>query len=447
MNVPSSPVGPFPSSPSRRGLLGAGLALGAGVACRAAGIGGPAERAAEGRAAEADAALDELFADLTDQRALHAPIGAAERAERRRRAGEVLRGAGLDALLVEPGPTLEYLCGVSAGRSERLFALVLTADGEPFWVLPSFEVSSKAARIDAAGAPRGVLVAWDEHEYAFGPLAAELEGRRIERLALEPSTRAFVAHGIEEAWGRRVLPGAGVVTELRGRKEPHELALLRAASELTQRAVVAVAERLRPGLSDHELGTWMRHAQERLGLRGTWVLPLLGAGAALPHGSAEGGRLERGEAILVDTGGGLHGYQSDTTRSWIFDGAPSAAYARAWNVVRDAQRAAYETLAPGVPCAAVDAAARRVMDAAGYGAGYERFTHRLGHGIGLEGHEGPYLDGGSRTTLAAGMTFSDEPGIYVEGQLGIRLEDIVVVTADGRDHFGAWQRSPLSPAS
>jgi len=390
--------------------------------------------------------LDELFSELTDQRERFEPISPAERRTRRARLARLLDAAGTDALLVEHGPTLDYLTGLAWGRSERLLGLVALADGGSFWVLPAFEEASLRGKLAAAGAPAKKLVTWDEHEYAFAPLAAELERRRVERLAAEPSTRGFVLHGLEAAWKRRVLPGVELVLLLRGRKDEHELRLLRAANELTQEAIVAVAERLRPGLKDREIGAWMRRAQERLGLARPWVLPLLGPSAALPHGSPRGKTLARGDTILVDTGGSFLGYQSDCTRSWSFGAAPSATYERVWNVVRDAQRAAFEALVPGGRARDVDAAARRRIAAGGFGAGYESFTHRLGHGIGLEGHEGPYLDGGSEAILAPGMCFSDEPGIYLPGELGVRLEDIVSVTETGADHFGGWQRSPLSPA-
>ena len=435
------------TAPTRRTLLGAGVAVGTGLACRtplASVADAPATRSP--RASDAAASLDELYADLEDQSGAHEPISNAERALRRARLAELMGERGIDAFLVEPGATLVYLTGLDWWRSERLFGCVFLANGDPFWVLPAFEedsVSQKLAEVEAPGS----LVTWHEHEYAYGPLGSELARRGVERLALDPSARAFVPYELEAHLPQRPLYGRELVEALRGRKDAHELALLRAANELTQQAIEAVAARMRPGMTDAELGRHMKHAQERLGLKNPWVLPLYGPNAALPHGSPEGDVLARGAGVLVDTGGALHGYQSDRTRSWIFDGAPSAHYERTWNVVRDAQRAAFETLAPGRPCGDVDRAARQVFAAAGFGEGYENFSHRLGHGIGLEVHEGPYLDGGSTTLLAPGMTFSDEPGIYLLNDLGIRLEDIVCVTEDGGDHFGDWQASPLSPAS
>jgi Xaa-Pro dipeptidase len=249
----------------------------------------------------------------------------------------------------------------------------------------------------------------------------------------------------EEFGSERVVSGRVVVRDLRGRKDDHEIALLRGVNELTQEAILAVSQRLRPGMTDRDIGAWIRRAQERLGLRGVWVLPLLGETAAYPHGRPEGRTLEPGDLLLVDTGGSLHGYQSDNTRTWIFDGKPTREVARGWNAVRDAQKSAFETMRPGIPCRAIDAAARNVLARAGFGRGYENFAHRLGHGIGMDGHEEPYLDGGNELLMEPGMTFSDEPGIYLPGEYGIRLEDIVVVTKAGADHFGNWQAGPLSP--
>ena len=394
-----------------------------------------------------DEDLDRLFEDLTDQSGRFAPITRDEKAARLPRLMTILRAEGVDALLLEAGTTLGYLSDVTWGRSERLFGLVVTADGGVFWIAPHFEAPRAEKKIAEGDGPHGPIVEWHEHEYAWQPLASALRERGIERIAIDPEARAFVVHGLSEVLGAdRVVSGRPIVRALRGRKDDHELALLRAANELTQDAIAAVAERLYEGITDHELGRWVRRAQERLGLTGVWVLPLLGEGAAYPHGAPEGRGLSKGDLILVDTGGALHGYQSDNTRTWLHAASSvPGEIGRAWNTVRDAQRRAFETLRPGLPCRAVDEAARAVVSAAGFGSGYESFAHRLGHGIGLQGHEEPNLDGGAETILAPGMTFSDEPGIYLPGRFGIRLEDIVVVTEDGADHFGNWQATPLSP--
>jgi len=363
--------------------LPAGL-LGLAGACRSPSAPAPAPGALSesGETGEggAEDELDELFADLEDRSGRWRPFTAAEKRPRLPRLSAALAEAGIDALVIEPGTTLGYLCDVGWGRSERLFALVVLADGSCFWIAPAFEGPRAERRIAAAEGPAGPLVTWEEHEYAWEPLAAELRARRVERVAVEPQARAFVDQRLAQAFGReRVVSGIAPVRALRGCKEPRELELLRAASELTQEAIAAVAERLRPGLSDREIGSWITRAQQRLGLRGTWVLPLIGESAAFPHGEPEGRPLERGGVLLVDTGGSLHGYQSDITRTWVFDAAPTAEVGRAWNTVRAAQQRAFERLAPGVQARAIDRAARQVI----VDAGYTAFGHRLGHGIGL----------------------------------------------------------------
>jgi Xaa-Pro dipeptidase len=448
----------------RRDLLELGLGGLAGVAlgCRATtATPAPISTRVAGDSGTATAAprdpRDEVFADLLDQSSSVDPIDDSERAGRRRRLGEILAARDLDAMLIEPGATMSYLADVSWGQSERLFALCVLADGSHFWVCPAFEEQRAQLSIRRPssvphegplpdeGAEADILT-WEEHEYAFAPLAHALRERRVERLCIEPSVRYRFADGMARELGaERVVIGTDAVVELRGRKDTHELAILRRANELTQRAIGAVAESLEPGLSERDISARLHRAQQRLGLSGMWSLALIGASAAYPHGDGRNATLERGSLLLVDTGGSLHGYASDISRTWIFSGTPSAEVDKAWNAVRDAQRAAYETIRPGIPCKRVDEVARGWIEARGYGSGYRHFTHRLGHGIGMQGHEDPYFDGGSEVILAEGMTFSDEPGIYVYGEYGVRLEDIVAVTETAADHFGEWQASPLFP--
>jgi Xaa-Pro dipeptidase len=362
----------------------------------------------------------------------------------------LLGAAGVDAWLCEAGPTMTYLAGVDWGRSERLFALVVLADGSHFWVCPAFEAERARLRLDAsldAAHPGGEIVAWDEHEYAWAPLGAALRQRRVERVAVDPQARLFIASGLASQLGaERVVDGRALLVELRGRKDAHELALLRRANESTQRAIVAVSELVEPGMTGADVARTMGRAHRHLGMSGPWCLALVGPDAAYPHGQELGRTIERGDMLLVDTGAQYLDYCSDNTRTWCVSGKPGAEQLRAWNAVRDAQLRAFEAIRPGVAAREVDAVARRSIEAAGYPGGYEVFSHRLGHGIGLEGHEDPYFDGGSEVVLRSGMTLSNEPGIYLPGRFGVRIEDIVTVTEEGADHFGSWQRAPDSPA-
>ncbi|MCE9593455.1 MAG: Xaa-Pro peptidase family protein [Planctomycetes bacterium] len=428
----------------RRDFLafGAGALGAASIACQATNV--SKERLAS---VERASELDRLFADLVDQTSSVEPIRPEERVGRRARAARLLGELGLDALLVEGGATFSYLTGLSWWPSERLFAFVLLADGSHFWLCPAFEAEKarlKLRRDDTLGED---VVVWQEHEYAWKPLAAELARRRVERVAVDPAARFFVVENLADAFGRERVVGAGkLIGRLRGVKDAHELAILRRASELTQQALVAVAPHLRPGMNGAEISELVQHAERRLGLTNPWDLSLVGPLAAYPHGEDKSAKLEAGQFVLVDTGGTLHGYQSDTTRTWCPVGKPGERELRAWTTVRDAQLAAFDAIRPGARCADVDRAARETIERAGYGSGYTALTHRLGHGIGMEGHEAPYFDGGSDVLLESGMTLSDEPGIYVLGAFGVRLEDVVAATDTGADHFGKWQSDPSSPA-
>ena len=426
--------------PSRRELLAGAAALGGGAL-----VGSCAENTMTSSSDEFEARFADRIAALPDRSGEVAPISDAERAARLDRIRAELARRELDALVLEPGPTLQYLSRVSWGRSERLFALVVTTEGDSFWIVPAFEAPRGRSAIADGGGPGTKVVAWDEHEYAYAPLARELVARGAKRVAVDHQARVFVLEGLARTGQFEVTSAREVVAAVRGKKDTHEIQLLRLANELTQSAIATVATWLEPGLTDREMGTLFRRVQGRLGLNGVWVLPLLDDLAALPHGRPAGRVLEPGSRILVDTGGSLHGYQSDNTRSWVFGADPDAEFTSGWQLVREAQVAAFETIRPGARCGDVDRAARAVIDAGGFGAGYEAFAHRLGHGIGMEGHEDPYFDGGSEVMLEPGMTFSDEPGIYLPGRFGIRIEDCVVVTETGADHFGSWQSSPAAP--
>lgn len=431
----------------RRTLLG-GIALG-GLGVAAANLAGckAPEGAADPRPEDAAATTRELFRHLRDQSGSVAPISPAERRERRARLARVLREQSLDALLVEPGATMSWLTGISWGRSERLFAFLGSADGDHRWIVPAFEEGKARLAIDAADGPGGAVLAWEEHERPETLIADHLRAERLERVAIEPQLRWTFADRLQtKLGGGRLASGQPVVFALRARKDEHELAILRRASELTQLAIREVAATLRPGLTGADVAARMAAAHEQLGLRGPWALCLIDAAAALPHGEDHGRVLEKDSCLLVDTGASLHGYQSDTTRTWSCFGPPSAEVEKAWGAVRDAQQKAFESVRPGVLTRDVDARAREVLVAHGYPGGYRSLTHRLGHGIGMEGHEDPYFDGGSDVVLASGMTLSDEPGIYVVGSFGVRIEDVISVTDAGADHFGAWQSSPRSPA-
>lgn len=348
----------------------------------------------------------------------------------------------LGALVVEPGASMSYLSGVGWGVSERPFLLVIPRAGEPFWVCPAFELRSARERVGE----KADVLRWEEHESPYVAVADGLRARGLagKPVAVDPDVRQLVVHGLSGALGRRVESGAAVAQDCRVRKGPAELARIRRANEATKAALRLCADMVVEGMGQDDLAGLLREAQQVAGLSRPWVLCLFGENAAYPHGTDRQRRLRRGDLILVDTGGSLHGYGSDVTRTWPF-GEVTDEQRRAWNAVRAAQTAALEQMRPGVTCSEPDAAARRAIEDAGYPGGYEVFTHRLGHGIGLRGHEEPYLRPNNSRLLEPGMTVSVEPGIYLPGHLGVRLEEVVAITEDGHEVFGPMAESLERP--
>jgi Xaa-Pro dipeptidase len=346
-----------------------------------------------------------------------------------------LRAHGLQALVAEAGDALHYFTGVRWGRSERPLLWVLPVQGPATWVGPSFEENTLRELIGPAAALR----VWHEHEPPYLRVREALAAlpAAAPRVGVEPTARMFVLEGLRQhVPSASFVDGGPTVRACRTLKRATELALLRRANEATKAALRAVADHgTREGMLESELAARVRLALETAGLGDVWALVLFGPNAAYPHGTRGEHRLVDGDLVLVDAGGSLHGYRSDITRTWPFGHVTDEAR-RAYAAVLDAQTAALAAIRPGATCGAVDAAARAVIAAAGYGPGDRFFTHRLGHGIGLETHEDPYLVQGSQVVLAANMTMSNEPGIYVPGKLGVRIEDILAVTKDGAEVFG-----------
>ena len=346
-----------------------------------------------------------------------------------------MRQREIGAVVVEAGPAMEYLSGVRWGRSERPLLLFVPVEGAPAWVCPAFELQRAREQIGSALE----VLTWDEHRSPYARMSQLLIDRELagEPVAIDADARTFVTLGMADVLGRDLLDVANpVVAECRMIKTPCELECLRRANEATKIALAAAARHLRVGMRQSELAALVRQAQEAAGLTHVWVLALFGPAAAFPHGTREDRALRPGEVVLVDTGGSLHGYRSDITRTWLPFGEAPAEVRRAWETVRRAQVQAMQAIAPGTTCGQVDAVARAVMASTGYGDGYQLFTHRLGHGIGLEVHEPPYLVRDNPLVLAPGMTMSNEPGLYFPGDYGVRLEDIVAVTENGVEVFG-----------
>jgi Xaa-Pro dipeptidase len=243
----------------------------------------------------------------------------------------------------------------------------------------------------------------------------------------------------------RLVSATPVTAGCRMAKDAHEVGLMRRAGLITLQAHRAVFASLREGMTQTQVARLSADAHRRLGIAGG-SLVLFGPDAAFPHGTSKPKALQAGDVVLIDGGGKLHGYASDITRTAVFGAPPTERQRRVFEIVRAAQQAAFRSARPGAECQAVDAAARRVIEDAGFGPGFRYFTHRLGHGVGLDGHERPYLVAGNALTLRPGMCVSNEPGIYLPGEMGIRHEDVMVVTEDGAESLTPPTGSPEDPA-
>ena len=332
------------------------------------------------------------------------------------------------ALYLTPGTGLYYYTGIRWGLSERLLALVIPRRGEPMLVCPAFE----EGRLRELQLWPIEVRAWQEDEDPSKVAANWLaeRGIRAGRVGIEETTRFTFYDALRRAAPALELASGDPITiGCRARKSGHELELMRLACEATCEVYRALFASLREGMSQRDIGALVSQGFQRLGLSGG-ALVLLGKWAALPHGTMQPQRLVEGEVVLVDGGTSVEGYASDVTRCTVLGKTPDK-LKRAFDVVRRAQEAALQAARRGQLAGSVDDAARAVITAAGYGTDYKLFTHRVGHGIGLDGHEHPYLVRGSKTLLEPGMTFSNEPGIYVRDEFGLRLEDDMVIAEDG----------------
>ena len=357
-----------------------------------------------------------------------APISEVERAQRRAKAQRLMLTSGVHALLVEPGPALDYFAGLRWGRSERLFALLLPRKGEAIVICPAFERQRAESQIQGKFRIR----VWQEDESPYTLIGATLRdwGFAAGTLAVESSARVFVSDALARVRpALQVVSGDPITQSCRGVKDAHEVEIMRHANRVTIEAYRATLQTLREGMTQNELGANLQQAFQKLGYRGG-ALVLFGESSAYPHGLEQPRALEPGQVVLIDGGTSVHGYQSDITRTVAF-GEPAAEAIKVFEIVREAQRRALRAARPGKTAGAIDTVARDYITAQGYGPGYRLFTHRLGHGIGLEGHEWPYLVKGSDVVLRPGMSFSNEPGIYQYGKFGVRLEDIMVITETG----------------
>jgi Xaa-Pro aminopeptidase len=362
------------------------------------------------------------------------PLYPADRVARAQRAAGA---AGLDALLVSPGPDLRYLTGYAALPLERLTCLVAPAEGEPFLVVPLLE--KPAAEASPAGALGIEIVGWRETEDPYAQIARRLSPV-VSKVGLDNHMWAEKVLAFRDA-----LPGTGqslaggVLGELRMRKSPAEVAALRRAGAAIDRVHASMGEWLKAGRTEAEVARDIADAIVAAGhTTADFVIVASGPNGASPHHEVSDRVISAGEPVVVDIGGTTEdGYCSDSTRNYAVGAEPDAGYRKLYEVLLAAQRAQCEAVRPGVTAEELDAVGRDRIAEAGFG---EYFIHRTGHGIGLETHEDPYIVAGSARRLEAGMAFSIEPGIYLPGEYGARIEDIAVCTAGGGERLNLTPR-------
>jgi len=371
-----------------------------------------------------------------------APISEAERIGRREKAQTLMKQLGVSAMLIEPGANMLYFTGMEWGRSERLFAFLLPQSGKGIVVSPAFEEQRGADQVNG----RFEMRVWQEDENPEVLIASVLKdwGASTGKLAVDGSARTFVYNALAVAAPGLQLGTAEAITNgCRGVKTAHEIEIMRYANAITLDAYRSALKTLRVGMTQAELARNVSAEFTKMGYQGG-ALVLFGESSAYPHGLPHPRSLQENQVVLIDGGTSVHGYQSDMTRTTVF-GKPDPEAEKVFAILQSAQKQALAFAGPGKKCGDVDAVARKVVADAGYGPGYRTFTHRLGHGIGLEGHEWPYLVRGSEIVLQPGMTFSDEPGIYQYGKFGIRVEDIMAITENGAEMMTPTQTS-LDPA-
>ncbi|HLB35953.1 MAG TPA: Xaa-Pro peptidase family protein [Gemmatimonadales bacterium] len=393
--------------------------------------------------AEQQGPLPPSIAALSSMRDRATPITLDERQARLEKARRLMREQRLNGVLLTGGTSLVYYTGIRWGLSERLLALVVPVEGRAFLVCPAFEEDRAREQVQESPLAGDMdFLTWQEDESPYALVADGMRARggASGRLGIEETVRYLFSDGVAQAAPALALvSGTPVTAGCRGVKDAHEIALMRLASEVTLKAYEAAYRALREDMTQDQFADLVSLAHRRLGFSGGAGVQV-GPYSALPHGSATPQVIREGTILLIDGGCAVEGYRSDISRTFVL-GKATEKMKQVFAIEQRAQQAALAAARPGVECQAVDAAARKVISDAGYGPDYKFFTHRVGHGIGMDGHEWPYLVRGNTLKLEPGMTFSDEPGIYLPGEFGVRLEDDMVITEDGAELL-----TPTSPS-
>jgi Xaa-Pro dipeptidase len=403
-------------------------------------------------AAGTRAAADEPAAPRrSDATGLHSitgdaqPINAQEREARIAKLQGLLAERKVGALLVEAGTSLEYFTGISWWRSERTTAAIIPSRGPVLVVTPAFEEPSIRETLQVGGE----VLPWNEADNPFSLIADALRRSGVPRgpVAVESTIRFFILDGVRRVTAAyEFISGDPFVRACRLIKSPAELALLETANRVTIEALRYLHTRVQRGMTAADIDGIMQAATTALGGKAESPLVLLNEASAYPHGSHRPQSVREGSIVLMDCGCTVHGYTSDISRTWVV-GEPNARQRQVWNTVKRGQELALEGAKLGVPVGSIDDAVRHYYESEGWGPGYRLpgLPHRTGHGIGLDGHEPAYLVHGDTTPLQAGMCFSDEPGLYIPGEFGVRLEDCWHMTEAGPETFTPLAKSLEDP--
>ncbi len=384
--------------------------------------------------------------DLKSFIAIITPISRAERAARIAKAQRLMRGSGIGAILVEPGSSLDYFTGIKWWRSERLTCAILPVEGDLCIVTPFFEEPSVR---ESLGVPAEVRM-WQEDESPITQVVAFLKSRQLDTrpIGIEETVRFFASDGLALALPTSKIVSANpVVRGCRMFKTSAEIALMQTANDITDAAINHTIPRITVGMTPGDISALINAATTTMGGTPEFALVLLGEASAYPHGSGKPQRVALREPILMDCGCNVGGYQSDVSRTIVLGGATDE-QRRVFGHMQEGQRIAFAAAQIGRTAGSVDDAVRSAYQKLGYGPRYKLpgLSHRTGHGIGMDGHEPVNLVHGETTRLASGMCFSNEPGLYLPGKFGVRIEDCFHMTESGPRWFSEPQRSIEYPA-